>query len=454
MNRFFRAISSNAASYLLATRTLCSTVRQARLAIHAAGLLAVMLLLASTSQPVRADTGTFSFLNEDQQSGDTTSHGDAPKTWLTNTAKDWMGKLPDYKELNRISIPGTHDTGAQCCGLGVRTQTWTIAEQLAAGIRFFDIRVRRAGYAWAIHHDRYYLKMMFGDVMNAVVTFLKAHPTEVVFMRLKEDYAAQDNSDSHDVIWNNYLETYGSYIYSGAQLSSEATRPRLKDVRGKVFVLSQISEVNDSIGGWWSNQTIQDYYKVYFLQHDQTKSTDWATLPAKKRLIKKYIDKARAVAAGGGPLVFNFLSGAYGMTPDNVADYTNDTAYDYIASPGYARMNGVLVMDFPGEQLVYRIIKSNFTSSVSCPAKTYRVTSAHSWAEFRLPAKRKGTIIDIPGGAYNKYASAKCNRVRWSDLQFYCSSSGVWQKAKGSWGSDALCHGSKGNSPYVFTGNR
>lgn len=93
-------------------------------------------------------------------------------------------------------------------------------------------------------------------------------------------------------------------------------------------------------------------------------------------------------------------------------------------------------------------------SKGSCRPRVFRSVSEHTWVEFRLPQGSEGQVIEIPGGAYNKYVFPKCNRVWWSDLTFSCGSTGTWEKTRGNWDSDALCHGSPGSSPYVATGDR
>ena len=60
-------------------------------------------------------------------------------------AADWMGALPSHLRLDALTIPGTHDSGATRGGTWVTCQEMTIAEQLAAGVRHLDIRVRLHG---------------------------------------------------------------------------------------------------------------------------------------------------------------------------------------------------------------------------------------------------------------------------------------------------------------------
>lgn len=98
-----------------------------------------------------------------------------------------------------------------------------------------------------------------------------------------------------------------------------------------------------------------------------------------------------------------------------------------------------------------RLERERKKNACQCPPRTFRSRSDHTWVEFRLPRGTNKLQIQIPGGAHNKYVFPKCNRVHWSDLTFRCDC-GRWKKIKGDWDADAWCHGSKGNSPYVFVG--
>ena len=53
-----------------------------------------------------------------------------------------MSKLPGAVTLSRLSLPGTHDTGAyNSGGMAVVTQTMNVSQQLKAGIRAWDMRL-------------------------------------------------------------------------------------------------------------------------------------------------------------------------------------------------------------------------------------------------------------------------------------------------------------------------
>src|SRR5512143_1380456 len=67
---------------------------------------------------------------------------------------DWMADLADTRMIAELSIPGTHDSGARfdlTQGLA-KTQDLTIAEQLTAGVRYFDVRCRHVGDQFLIYH--------------------------------------------------------------------------------------------------------------------------------------------------------------------------------------------------------------------------------------------------------------------------------------------------------------
>lgn len=114
--------------------------------------------------------------------------------------------------------------------------------------------------------------------------------------------------------------------------------------------------------------------------------------------------------------------------------------------------NGILKRENIGE---YPLFTPKPSTACSCAAKTFRNVSDHTWVEFRLPQGTGGQSVSIAGGAYNKYVFPKCNRVWWDDLNFKCNAATCqWEKITGKWDADAACTGDKGNSPYVFVGEK
>ncbi|ERT02553.1 uncharacterized protein SPSK_10319 [Sporothrix schenckii 1099-18] len=112
---------------------------------------------------------------------------------------DWMAAAPDDWSLARLAIPGTHDTMTHRVDLlGYRCQNAALGEQLAAGVRYLDVRARvqvqptppsspNTADPLGIYHASVYTGYEFADVAQTVFAFLAAHPSEIVIMRLKEE---------------------------------------------------------------------------------------------------------------------------------------------------------------------------------------------------------------------------------------------------------------------------
>jgi hypothetical protein len=150
----------------------------------------------------------------------------------------WMTELGDTlggQSLNRIVIPGTHDTGTysitplstlapdgnlsgncekacRSCGQWTcdhieslvinnlpttwfvsrwsRTQTHDVADQLAAGMRYFDFRVISDGDTIKVAHA------LYGDAVDGMIdqikTFVDTHPQEIVLLDFNHFYRMGD----------------------------------------------------------------------------------------------------------------------------------------------------------------------------------------------------------------------------------------------------------------------
>ncbi len=120
----------------------------------------------------------------------------------------WMAAHGDGTELTRLTIPGTHDSGARFGGPWSECQNTTVAQQLDSGIRFLDVRCRVTGGSFAIHHGASYQNAMFGDVLVACRDFLAAHPSETVLMRVKQEYSEESDA-TFRAVFDDYLDRRG-----------------------------------------------------------------------------------------------------------------------------------------------------------------------------------------------------------------------------------------------------
>mmetsp|Transcript_34391 Transcript_34391/g.83470 ORF Transcript_34391/g.83470 Transcript_34391/m.83470 type:complete len:471 (+) Transcript_34391:389-1801(+) len=296
----------------------------------------------------------------------------SPAKWLTDVGQDWMSHLDDDLSLASISIPGSHDSGSRYGGIYVTTQTWSIDQQLRSGIRFLDIRCRREGKVFTIHHGPFYQHLWFDQVLEVVRTFFEEHPSETILMRVKEEYDAKDGSASFVAIWNRYMNELGYGDLLAQYPWDGKTMPTLGQVRGKIVLLRDFAWNGPEIGLHYNRfgnafMEVQDDYSVPFVNG----------ISIKKSEVKAFLDKAKkrirqdsfhGDSSCTQPLkmIINHCSGTKPpvYTPSFVAKRTNRAAYDEIGlSTSSKCYTGIIVMDFPGESLIHRIILSNATKT-------------------------------------------------------------------------------------------
>ncbi|MFB7608309.1 phosphatidylinositol-specific phospholipase C domain-containing protein [Streptomyces gardneri] len=252
----------------------------------------------------------------------------------------WMAAHGDGTDLRRLTIPGTHDSGARFGGPWSECQNTTIAQQLDSGIRFLDIRCRVTGGSFAIHHGPSYQNMMFGDVLVACGAFLAAHPSETVLMRVKQEYSS-DSDATFGAVFTDYLDNRGwrSLFRIGD------TVPTLGEARGKVVLIAD----NGGLPGlkWWDGGAIaiQD---------------DWNALPnAKYPKIEAHFRKA---VEQPGKLYINFVSTSASLPPRWNSDNLNPRVHGFLDGTANTWKGlGIVPLDYPNTRsgLVASLIRHN-----------------------------------------------------------------------------------------------
>ncbi|MGW3624575.1 phosphatidylinositol-specific phospholipase C [Streptomyces sp. NPDC000880] len=263
----------------------------------------------------------------------------APRRTLS--AQDWMAGSADSTALARLTIPGTHDSGARFGGLWTECQNTTIADQLNSGIRFLDVRCRVTGDSFAVHHGAYYQNLMFGDVLIACRDFLNAHPSETVLMRVKQEYSEESDATFRRV-FDTYLDGKGwrQLFRIGDGL------PSLGEARGKVVLIAD----NGGLPGvkWWDSA-------VFDIQDD------WNAAPNAK--YPKIEAQFRKAAQQPGKLFINFVSTSAYLPPRWNSDNLNPRVHSFIngsEASGWKGL-GIVPMDYPGTRsgLVDSLLRHN-----------------------------------------------------------------------------------------------
>ncbi|MFJ6478546.1 phosphatidylinositol-specific phospholipase C [Streptomyces sp. NPDC091682] len=298
-------------------------------------------LHTDTGSGRRTGLGRRAFLAGALAAGTTLGLGTAPASAATLGTQDWMAGLGDSTVLQRMTIPGTHDSGATKGGLYVACQNTSIAQQLDSGIRFLDVRCRVTGGSFAIHHAAFFQDLMFGDVLVACWNFLAAHPGETVLMRVKQEYSGESDT-TFRAVFDDYLDNRGWRPL----FRISDTLPTLGQARGKVVLLADNGGLPGLRYGDGNVFDIQD---------------DYNTEPfAKRGRIENHFRKA---VQQPGKLFVNYVSTAAYMPPRWNSDRLNPQVHSFVDGGELAGRTGlgVVPMDFPNTRsgLVASLIGHN-----------------------------------------------------------------------------------------------
>ncbi|WP_327171983.1 phosphatidylinositol-specific phospholipase C [Streptomyces sp. NBC_01336] len=257
------------------------------------------------------------------------------------TVRDWMSGIADATALQRLTIPGSHDSGARYGGPWTECQNTTIAEQLNSGVRFLDVRCRITGGSFAIHHGASYQNLMFGDVLGACRDFLAQHPTETVLMRVKQEYS-EESDTAFRAVFDDYLDNRGWRPL----FRIDSALPTLGGARGKVVLLADnggLPGVRYADPGLFDIQ--DDYMAEPFAKYPKIEA------------------QFRKAAEQPGKLFMNYVSTAALLPPRWNADRLNPQVHSFLDSSGAAGWTGlgIVPLDFPATRsgLVESLIRHN-----------------------------------------------------------------------------------------------
>ncbi|XP_038581012.1 1-phosphatidylinositol phosphodiesterase [Micropterus salmoides] len=262
-------------------------------------------------------------------------YDDTPNPEFLNPS--WMASIPDDQLLSEVSMPGTHNTMARYGGVYAECQTWTLASQLRAGVRFLDIRVRHDKGNLTIHHGVSYQRAHFGQVLEHVAEFLQEYPNETVLMRIREELSETYNIYGAVV---DYIHRYAHWDL----LWHSRLVPTMGETRGKLIILQDF--YGPDLGMRYGSLDIADHWKVPTILHVKEK---W----------QRVYEHLEAAPAGNKAQIFlTYTSGAGVFAyPGAVAQRINAQLYDYLRNKTDLNQRlGIICMDFPAAPIIQMII--------------------------------------------------------------------------------------------------
>ena len=295
----------------------------------------------------------------------------------------WMADIKDEVNLKDLTIPGTHDSGADygCPDAAFdpygECQDWTIKEQLNNGIRYLDIRLNyeEDDKVFRIHHGPCYQRMTFKDVMTDVKAFLSAHPQETIIMRYKDEYDDTEKS-TFSAAWNARKTTYSSTFYQGTNW------PTLGQARGKVVLLDFCGKASGGVpyhtnylvtprGDWHHtgnnhNERLKDNWRQMadcFNEGNTQRSKLYLSAFNQNGLSSDWF-KVTNTAVNS---TLTEMLGAFGIdtnirpaTPRDIAKQMNPALETQLAGLEDRKgAFGVVALDFPSKKLVRQLLKFN-----------------------------------------------------------------------------------------------
>lgn len=320
------------------------------------------------------------------------------------SAAEWMSFVDDETLLTDLTIPGTHDSATYRIGEGVidklsaqilntlfndlpgvlrnfaeglgyglkqiiansaQCQTLDLNGQLAAGVRFFDIRLNNVNNQLMAYHAAVPLLVSLDELLAHCYGFLRINPTESIIMSIK----CEDDSAISGLV-NNAINAKSDYWFSEDRI------PMMKEMRKKIVLLRRYNMAKDEppIGidaSFWPDNTpfhhvnyagikftVQDEYKIYLLGQLAHKFDNYV-LPC----LEEALDPSKK-----GRLFLNFLSGSGGVFPATLAVYSNFfTGTNVLMSRHMDGWNtkrlGIIPIDYPespaSSTLIHQLILLN-----------------------------------------------------------------------------------------------
>ncbi|MCX6258150.1 MAG: hypothetical protein NTW49_09700 [Bacteroidia bacterium] len=290
-----------------------------------------------------------------------------PDRAIPYSNSDWMADIDDNKYLSEITIPGTHDAGADLHSSeqGVESfitiaQDFRISNQLELGVRWFDIRLNDNDGVMTVYHGSYYLHKNFNDLILPTLDFLNNHPTEVVVFMIKQEHSSRGDDAFANVVLGYLNWSYPGRFWMGDYI------PQIGEVRGQIVITRQFEGThgyamgvplmwNDNTSGSFGSSDNGTY--LYVQDHYSLNSVGLLTKVAQ---IEDCITKAHNEPYPYRCYYLNFTSGeadADSWALEDIAAYINPKINTFLLS-GNNWHNCVSWSILPVDQMMAKLVRN------------------------------------------------------------------------------------------------
>lgn len=224
---------------------------------------------------------------------DTVTAPEVPSDTQLELTRSWMAYIPDNKYLSEITIPGSHDAGADkptaashCVDpwCFVICQDYHFKDQLVYGARWFDIRVcYNSSTDLRIYHGGNYLGKNFDDILRWSLDYLTDWPKQTIILMIKQEHSEVSSTTFGDAVYKK-LEDHGLDNFF-----LEYKVPTMGKVRGKIVIVRRFHNGTGKHFGVYLNWSdncvsysnswtaysstvkvhVQDHYKLFTVSDDE-----------------------------------------------------------------------------------------------------------------------------------------------------------------------------------------
>lgn len=151
-----------------------------------------------------------------------------------------LSQFADSTALADLALPGTHDTmTAACTHPYYRTQELSLSQQLDAGVRFLDLRLRhRPGQPLVAAHREWISEITGAEIFDTLAQFLADHPDEAVIVRCQNANENKDDFPAYGQSLQQLVAEYAPLFWQPVIADDGAcTWPTLGQIRGRLVAL-------------------------------------------------------------------------------------------------------------------------------------------------------------------------------------------------------------------------
>ena len=238
----------------------------------------------------------------------------------------------------------------RCC----QTQDWTLKQQLDAGIRFVDIRLKHVDNDFILHHDFITIGPNLKFVLDVLTTFLKENPTETIIMSYQQAHTPENNKGIP--FWKDFQkqirEVDKNYIYSRHSMI------QLGEARGKIVLLDWhrqgglgLRKEKGYVENWWDD-IVYFYWFVWYVKDEYFKELKDNINYSQSKYDANHLFVSWLSANDCKKTLLNW-------GPRKCATNIHPEIHAHLLEKKGQGNYGVIVMDFPTKYLIKTIVTNN-----------------------------------------------------------------------------------------------